>query len=70
MDFFDTPTTKDCDICHKADDGTHTGHGFFDEVEQRYSFYLCPTCEAAEEKRIAEKKERERQEQAKRIAMY
>ena len=53
MDFFNDNNDTACDIC-AVDHGHNIGQGSYNEFTKMFSFYLCPTCAAAEAKRQAE----------------
>ena len=53
MDFFsDDTNTTECDICGQ-DHGQNIGQGSYNQQTGFWSFYLCPTCAAAEAARMA-----------------
>ncbi len=70
MDFWnDDNDTTACDICG-ADTGDNIGQGSYNEVTQMHSFYLCPTCAAAEAKRQTEEDAENQRRIANSIAMH
>ena len=70
MDFFsDDTNSTECDICGQ-DPGQTVGQGSYNEVTGFWSFYLCPTCAAAEAARMAAKDSAEAARQNAAIAMH
>ena len=70
MDFWNDDTnTTECDICGQ-DHGQNVGQGSYNEQTKFWSFYLCPTCAAAEAAQMAVKESANMARQNAAFAMY
>ena len=68
MDFFDSGNENECEKCGYIHD--LKGHGSYDEVTEKWTYYLCSDCEAAEAAEIAAKNARDEQSTKSAIAMH